>query len=193
MRVDDAEAFYEDFEQLRERLLRDDAARFADAASRMPPPRDQPTTLDALVMRENEYRYFDADLHVRGDLTANEEGAMLVVAGDLRVDGAIHAHAWYSLVLCRGTLSASSIRTKGELAALGGIEVERFYWGYYNDYSTFAPHLAGPLYVSDDRFDMIDDVRAQEQLDGIAHAAAALRLLECDDGDLKELLRIASS
>jgi hypothetical protein len=193
MRVDDGNAFYSDFESLRGRLMEEDASRFGDVASQMPTPSGRCTELDVLVLGEGELRYFDGDVHVRGDLTAGEEGAMVVVAGDLRVDGAIHAHAWYSLILCRGVLSASSIRTKGEIAALGGIEVAQFYWGYYNDHSTIAPRIQGPLYISDDRFDMIDDDGTQEQFTNIAAAKTALARVGCGDEDVANLLRIASS
>ncbi|WP_253816235.1 hypothetical protein [Myxococcus xanthus] len=50
--------------------------------------------------------------------------------------------------------------------SLGPITVREVAWTYYNDYSTHADSLKARIVVADDRFDAVDDVRADHRLVG---------------------------
>ncbi|QDE66965.1 hypothetical protein BHS09_08050 [Myxococcus xanthus] len=120
-----------------------------------------------LKLSEGDDRVLEASrVVVKGNLVL-EDQSRLLVAGDLEVEGSIiHEGFDYALLFTGGALSAKNLLFHGELVSLGPITVQEVAWTYYNDYSTYADALKARIVVADDRFDAVDDVRADHRLDG---------------------------
>ena len=131
---------------------------FATACGLLPPPCDGALRSTRVELARNERRVIAGDLIV--DRLELADGAMLWILGDCSVTGDIVADLGYSALVVRGTLTAETIRTSGELFALAGITAEMV-WGIGNDHSTFAPSLKCGLYVAEDRGDFIPIKRCE--------------------------------
>lgn len=167
MNTDSGDEFYESYERLRDLLARESHGpdRFAEASEKLPGASGSDKLSSELVISENGFRTFEGDLEVVGDLVL-EDGAILFVPGNLTVAGALVCRGYYTLVLVGGKMEVEAVWSSGEIAALGGIEAQRVFWTYRNDYSAYAPTLRTPLYIAEDRVDSIDEIEVEERIQG---------------------------
>ncbi len=119
--------------------------------------------LPQLVLSKNETMVVPGDLEVRGPVVL-ELGAQLWVSGNCEVAGVIYSiGGQYSLLVVGGTLRATTIRSAGEIFALGGLTVTTLL-GVYNDHSTYAPRATCVTYIAYDRVDFIAELSAETRL-----------------------------
>lgn len=121
------------------------------------------------------------------DSVSLEDGAALVVLGDLRIEGGLYSPPFaYSLVVVGGSLEVDRVHTSGDVIAFGGIHA-KLWWASHNDHSAYAPTLDADVYVaSHDRTDVVGALTAREKLRGFdldAKLAARFTGLDPDSAD----------
>lgn len=142
------------------------------------------TEVDGGVHLEGEVQIIAGDVHIRGDLVLTD-AAMLMVLGELVVDGDIRAEDTdYSLV------AAASVRCRnlvswGEVLALSSIEVAGTVYLAGNDHSCRAPRMTAAVLVDFERGNVFGQVDAERHVTDWSFPEAASALgLDPDEDDL---------
>ena len=144
-------------------LLLSEPPDYEQARAQFAPSDGSVAVLPQLVLAKNETMAFAGDLHVQGPVVL-ELGAQLWVAGNCEVDGVLYSIGLqYSLLVVGGTLRATTLRSAGEIFALGGLTATTLI-GVYNDHSTYAPKARCSTYIAYDRVDFISELVAETRL-----------------------------
>jgi hypothetical protein len=129
----------------------------------------------ALAAEEGEILFYGGDLRVAGDLVLGEQ-AMLVVVGDLDVEGSfIGSAAGYSLLGVGGAMAAHGVMTAGELIVAQRLAVRDVVY-LYGQGTALAPAVRARVLVENDRRDTLGRVSAEEHIIGALARADPERL-----------------
>jgi len=126
-----------------------DLAAIGALVRRHVPPQDVVVDGSAkLPAHSQAQRCVSGSLHVKGDMSLV---ALLVVCGDLRVDGLLRDCGPDSTLVVLGDLHVGALQTTGEIWVLGSLTAQRYVWGHYNDNTLEVTGvIRAPLVLSDD-------------------------------------------
>lgn len=120
--------------------------------------------LGNLVARQGESRFFGGNLEVRGNL-ALEDQAIVVVAGDLFVEGNVVGAEWdYSMLGVAGSMRCRSLMTKGELLVGQTVAIRDHAYLYRKGCSALAPAFKARVLVQNHRLDSFLEVTAEQRV-----------------------------
>ena len=125
------------------------------------PARLDSVALDALVVKSREPTFFPGHVHVHGNV---ENASILVVAGDLTIDGTYYGGPNYSLLAVGGAVRVGNVATQGEILVGTRLESRGVVYLHYNDYSCMIPDLRARAVVQEDRSDSFGAVTGERYL-----------------------------
>ncbi len=121
---------------------------------------------ESLVVAKGDVSSFNGALHIKGNLIL-EPDAIVVVAGDLRIDGNfLGAEQGYSLLAVAGTMTSTSLMTRGELLVGKSLAVKDSAFLTNNDYPARSPRISARVLIQNDRLDLFGRVYVGEHITG---------------------------
>jgi len=119
----------------------------------------------ALAAEQGEILFYGGDLRVAGDLLLGEQ-AMVVVAGDLDIEGSfVGSAAGYSLLGVGGAMTAHGVMTAGELIVAQRLAVRDVVY-LHGEGAALAPAVRARVLVENARRDALGKVNAEEHIIG---------------------------
>lgn len=121
---------------------------------------------EGLAVGKGEFSIISGTLHVKGNLTL-EPDAVVVVAGDLRVDGNfLGAEQGYSLLAVGGAMTTTRLLTRGELLVGKSLAVKDSAFFTQNEYPARCKRISARVLIQNDRLDNFGRVYVGEHITG---------------------------